>query len=71
MKHPESAYCYAEDIIKERWPEAESYIMKCPYCAYEYAKNVIKSRWPEAEEHIKKDKFYWSQYCDWFKIEGD
>ena len=40
---------YAADVIKGRWPEAESNIMKNPYAAVEYARDVIKGRWPEAE----------------------
>jgi len=30
MKNPEWAYKYALDVIKDRWPEAEKYIMKAP-----------------------------------------
>ena len=36
MKDPRWAYCYARDIIKDRWIEAEEYIMKDPYLYYEY-----------------------------------
>jgi hypothetical protein len=30
MKNPRWAYYYAENAIKDRWPEAEKYIMKDP-----------------------------------------
>ena len=52
VKIPSEAYCYARDIIKDRWPEAEPYIMKDPIHAYLYARDVIKGRWPEAEPYI-------------------
>jgi len=47
MKDPRSAYWYARFIIKDRWPEAEPYIMKDSLWANLYAyitKN--KDRWP-------------------------
>jgi len=49
------AYPYARNVIKGRWPELESYIMKNPKRAkraYQYALDIIKGRWPEAEPYI-------------------
>ncbi len=51
---PSSAYWYAIDVIKGRWPEAEPTIMKDPEFAVNYADNVINGRWPEAEPWIMK-----------------
>jgi hypothetical protein len=48
-------YCYAKDVIKTRWPEAEKFIMEDPRQACFYAEQVIKGRWPEAEEYIIKN----------------
>ena len=56
--NPEYACWYAENIIKDRWKEAEPYIIKNPEWIYEYCLNVIKGRWPEAEPYIMKD--YWA-----------
>jgi len=56
-------YRYAYSFMnKERWPEAEEYIMKDPRSAYEYALNVMgRERWSEAEPYIMKDPYeaYW------------
>lgn len=49
------AYEYCKIVRKDRWPEAEKYIIRSPEIAYLYAKNVIKGRWPEAEKNIKKN----------------
>ena len=54
-KNPEHAYCYAIDVIKGRWKEAEEFIKQNPEFAYIYAKDLIKGRWIEAEEFIKQD----------------
>ena len=54
-------YSYARDVIKDRWPEAEEYIVMNPEWAYEYARYVIKERWKEAEKYIMKDPGY--AYC--------
>ena len=48
-------YNYARHIIKDRWPEAEPYIMEDPEWAYCYVRYVIRGRWIEAEPYIKKD----------------
>ena len=56
MKDPASAYEYAAEVIRSRWPEAEPYIMKSDY-AVEYATEVIRSRWPEAEPYIMKSDY--------------
>ncbi len=55
IQDPKSAYKYALDVIKGRWPEAEQYIATDPEYAYLYAKNVIRDRFPEAESNISKD----------------
>jgi len=52
-KDPWNAYCYAINVIKGRWHEAEEYIKTNSYYAYFYAINVIKGRWKEAEPYIK------------------
>jgi len=44
MKDPEWACLYARTIIKDRWPEAEEYIMKASEWAYWYTRDVIKGR---------------------------
>ena len=67
---PQSAYLYSKKILKERWPEAEPYIMQDPFYAYVYALYVIKDKWPEAEPTIKKDKEIWNYYRSYFKIKG-
>ena len=58
---PENLFKHARDVIKGRWPEAESTIMEDPYWAYCYARDVIKGRWPEAEPTIMQNpqKAYW------------
>jgi hypothetical protein len=48
-------YLYARDVIKGRWPEAESILVADPKRAYYYAMDVIKGRWPEAENTILTD----------------
>ena len=45
---------YARLIIKDRWLEAEPYIMQDADWAYYYALEVIGGRWPEAEPIIKQ-----------------
>ena len=42
------------DVIKGRWPEAESTIAMDASKAYVYARDVIKGRWPEAEPTIAR-----------------
>ena len=53
-KELRSAYNYAKDVIKGRFPEGEEAIAKSPQWAHYYAVNVIKGRFPEAEEAIAK-----------------
>jgi hypothetical protein len=59
MKHPEYAYCYAREVIKGRWIEAENTISTSSWCSYCYARDVIKDRWIEAENIISTDS-YWT-----------
>jgi len=42
MKDPKQAYWYAREIIKDRWLEAEEYIIKDSVWAHWYARDVIK-----------------------------
>ena len=55
----EALYFHARDVIKGRWPEAETHIMKDPCWVYRYASKIIGGRWLEAEPYIKKDS-YWA-----------
>lgn len=56
IKNPRAAIDFAINILKKRWPAAESVIMKDPFSAYNYANTVLKkTRWPEAEQYIMKD----------------
>lgn len=48
----QKAYEYARIILKKRWREGESKILKNPHYAYMYARHVIQGRWPEAEKII-------------------
>jgi hypothetical protein len=48
-------YAYAFDVIRGRWPEAESIIVQDPYWSYCYARDVIKGRFSEAESIIVKN----------------
>lgn len=64
------AYLYAKDIIKGRWPEAESFISSDPHVAYLYAKDIIKGRWPEAENYILADSTYGEKYIDFLRQIG-
>lgn len=54
-KIPWSAYSVAINVLKDRWPAAEPYIMKDPEVALYYARDVIKGRWQEAEPYIMKN----------------
>jgi hypothetical protein len=60
--------CYAQFILKRRWPEAEPYIMKDPDAAVLYAADVIEDRWPEAEQYIKQDPGAAQDYSDTFRL---
>ena len=59
----EYSYLYARHVIKERWPEAETYLLKLKSVTYSYyyTRYVIKKRWLEAEPNIAKDE-YWAFY---------
>jgi len=48
---------YAKYVLKDRWPEGESLIVKDPHNAYRYANEIIKGRWLEAEPYIMKNQF--------------
>ena len=61
LKDPQAAYHYAKDVLKRRWPEAESVIATDPKWAYEYAKHVIQGRWPEAEPVIATSPYSFGQ----------
>ena len=60
-------YWYCENVIKDRWNDAEEYIMKDLELAYWYAKNIIKNRWIDAEKYIKKNPEWWDEYNDFIK----
>jgi len=51
----ESAYYYAKDVIRGRFPEGEAVIAKDVFYAYNYALCVLKDRFPEGETIIAKD----------------
>jgi len=58
-KSPEHAYLYAQNIIKDKWPDGEKTILDHmdPEWIFKYAKNVIKhlsrlDRWPEGEKAL-------------------
>jgi hypothetical protein len=54
-KDPQGAFYIARTILKDRWPEAEPFIMKDPLYAYNYTYYVLGGyRWPEAEPYIMK-----------------
>lgn len=52
-RHPYAAYNYSKDVLKDRFIDAEEYILKnqIPYIYY-YARDIIKGRWKEAEPII-------------------
>lgn len=54
---------YAQNVIQDRWPEAEPYILRSPYNSTWYAINVIKGAWPEAEPVIKDNARLSSLYA--------
>lgn len=63
------AYNYAYRIIRGRWKEGESIIMKNPRYAYFYAYHIMGCRWPEAEKYIMKDSEFTYLYA-WNVIKG-
>lgn len=68
-KDPEVAYSYALVVLKNRFKQAEPYIMKKPWFAYLYAKFILQKRWKEAEPYIKQDEEEWYTYSDYFEID--
>lgn len=54
---------YAKNVIQDRWPEAEPYILRSPYNSTWYAIEVIKGAWPEAENIIKRNARLSVQYA--------
>lgn len=60
---PISAFTYARDAIKGRWPAGEKVIASDPRVAYRYANEVIKDRWPEAEKVIASDPYTAYEYA--------
>ena len=54
---------YAKNVIQDRWPEAEPYILRSPYNSTWYAIEVIKGAWPEAENIIKRNARLSTQYA--------
>lgn len=69
QRDPQDAYQYSVRILKQRWPDAEPYIMKAPNAAYRYAKFVMRERWLKAEPIIKKDEMCWVHYRQHFNIQ--
>ena len=57
-------YQYAKEVIRGRWPEAESYILNDKWGglseALYYAKDVVRQRWPELEQRIMELKNGWA-----------
>ena len=50
---PESAFKYSLTVLRERWPEAEPYILKSPEIARLYAADLFPGeRWPQLEKLI-------------------
>lgn len=52
---PTAAVCYASNMLRRRWPEAEIAIAGNPSAAASYAVDVIGGRWPSAEPMIASD----------------
>ena len=44
-------YAYADNVLKDRWKEAEQYIMYDPQIAALYSKRFFNGRWREAEKY--------------------
>lgn len=63
MTDPFRAAVYAENVIQDRWPEAEDYIKTDLNAAIYYAAEVIEDRWPEAEEYIKTSPYAAAEYA--------
>lgn len=52
---PTNLMVYARDVVKGRWPEAETAIIKDPDTAFAYVEQIIQVRWPEAEHLFVND----------------
>ena len=64
IKDAKYASLYAINIMKERWPEAEQYIMKSPKWVLEYMAEVMPDEeWPAAEKYIKQSPQYAYEYA--------
>lgn len=71
FKDPLVCRYYAQNVLEERWPEVEPYMMKYPQLAYEYTYYVINRggsvnplvRWTEAEPYIMKSPEYAYMYA--------
>ena len=59
----ETAYQYANAVLKGRFERGEPMILRDPKASLEYAKNVIKAPWPAAESAIAKDPSMAYQYA--------
>lgn len=57
---PASLTEYAEDILRQRWPEAEPLILNNTWNAYLYAREVIRGRWPELEKILLRSGDGWT-----------
>ena len=55
LKSAESAYCYANDILKGRFEKGEDIISKDARYSYYYARDVLNSRFEKGEDIISKD----------------
>jgi len=55
---------YARNIVRERWPAAEPFILKDIDASYFYARDVIGGRWPEAEPIIAQDPVFAKRYAE-------
>jgi len=66
QEDPFLLFCYARDVIKGRWIEAESIIAERPELLLPYTENFVKTRWPEMEPQLKKDPCIWEMYVEDF-----
>ena len=63
ISNPVSAFNYAKNVIKGRFPEGEKAIASDPKYAYRYANSVLKGRWPEAEKVIASAPWWAYNYA--------
>ena len=57
LTNPKTAFSYAIDVIKGRFPEGEAVIASDPEYAYKYAMYVVKGRWPAVETKFASDPY--------------